>query len=84
VVVVKGGVRRQSQCHSNTAELWDLNKDRGFKIMTGWALSGDKQWRQHSWGVHKGKVIETTVKRKAYYGYVLNHRESEDFHYENY
>jgi hypothetical protein len=58
-----------SQCHANTAQLWtDGEID---EICTGYALSGDGLWRQHSWGRKNGKTVETTEPRLAYYGYVV-------------
>lgn len=39
------------------------------------ALSDDGMWRQHSWLVwHKARsnqIVETTVKRIVYYGFVM-------------
>ena len=57
-----------SQCHVNSANLWEQNKD-ATRICTGYALSEDGIWRQHSWLVwHKARsnqIVETTVKRIA-------------------
>lgn len=73
-----------SQCHSNCADLWDQNKDK-LKICTGYALSKDGVWRQHSWCYHiQNKiVIETTVKRVQYFGFILDEREHEVFYIAN-
>lgn len=71
-----------SDCHSNVAGLWDLTKG-DVRIVTGWALSDDGLWRQHTWGLRYGTIIETTVKRKKYFGYILNEAESEKFFEEN-
>lgn len=70
-----------SQCHSNSANLYEVNKEEfNVKIMTGYALSDDKIWRQHSWILKDDKkIIETTEKRIAYFGYVLNEEESDIF-----
>ena len=44
-------------------------------IGTGYALSDDDLWRQHSWGVAvDGVVVETTVEREIYVGIVLSAR----------
>jgi hypothetical protein len=80
-----------SQCHSNSAELWEKYKNNSnFKIhiATGYGLSDDGLWRQHSWCVlvkpRKNRIIETTVERIAYFGFVLTKEESEVFALENY
>lgn len=74
-------VGRPSQCHANAAELWERNKpDHDVSICTGYALSADGLWRQHSWLVHRyqtatqrrTRVIETTTKRVAYFGFELD------------
>lgn len=69
-------------CHCNSASLWDVNKDNmDIRICTGYALSDDGMWREHSWLVlhnpRSNQIIETTVKRVAYFGFVLTDKESE-------
>jgi hypothetical protein len=67
-----------SQCHRNTAVLFKMGKT--IAIVTGYALSDDGLWRQHTWGLDKrGTVIETTERRAAYFGFALNEDESEAF-----
>lgn len=70
------------RCHQNAAYLWDANRDR-CQIATGYALSEDGLWRQHSWVVQPMtrtvKVWETTVERVAYFGVVLNDEECQEF-----
>jgi hypothetical protein len=57
-------------CHSNVAELWRGGSIIG--IATGYALSRDKLWRQHSWGMRRdGVMLETTEKRLKYFGILL-------------
>jgi hypothetical protein len=58
------------ECHRNVAALWI---DAAIEsIGTGYALSADDLWRQHSWGVgFDGVLIETTDERCAYVGIVL-------------
>jgi hypothetical protein len=69
-------------CHENAARMWYASRGN-VKIATGWALSGDGLWRQHSWGVENGNIIETTVKRLKYYGAILTPRESKIFYMSN-
>jgi hypothetical protein len=62
-------LHEQSECHANSGRLWLEGK--GFA--TGYALSEDGLWRQHSWGVASDDApIETTETRTAYYGIVLD------------
>jgi len=57
-----------SACHTNTVE-WYLDQAEGdASICTGYALSSDGLWRQHSWGLKNGRIVETTIERVAYYG----------------
>lgn len=74
------------QCHCNSANLWDANRDRCF-IATGYALSEDGLWRSHSWVVQPMprtlRVWETTVKRVAYFGVVLTEEECDRFYRDN-
>lgn len=66
-------------CHSNTANQWSSNK-RSRVIVTGYALSADGLWRQHSWLLNtKGRILETTVPRVLYFGYALSPYESRYF-----
>jgi len=69
----------KSQCHNNSAYLWDVNREK-VRIATGYALSEDDGiWRQHSWAIwnkpRKNKVVETTNPRVLYYGVVLTEEE---------
>ena len=66
-----------SQCHHNTANLY--MKEKIDQIVTGYALSSDGLWRQHSWGLLKNKTVETTERRIKYFGFVLDEEESEEF-----
>ena len=65
------------QCHSNVANLYENNED--FQICTGYALTRDGMWRQHSWGLFHNTVIETTVKRISYFGFILTEDEAGQF-----
>lgn len=68
------------RCHSNSALCWDENRER-CRICTGYALSKDGMWRQHSWvyDLIDKVVIETTEKRVAYWGILLEVPECEAF-----
>lgn len=72
-----------SRCHSNSAFCWDENREL-CSICTGYALSRDGMWRQHSWVyTNSGRVVETTLKRVQYFGYVMTPAECELFLLEN-
>lgn len=77
---------RPSQCHMNSAYCWDANKDKAV-LCTGYALSQDGIWRCHSWCVHlkprKNRVVETTVERIAYFGFVMTTEEATQFYFDN-
>lgn len=81
----KSGLRcYSSDCHTNIAYDYVRFCGQGFKIATGWALAYfDGDWRQHSWGIWKGHVVESTVLRRMYYGYVLSPEESVEFVFNN-
>lgn len=81
---------KDSQCHANSAELWYNNRNaEQFRvtICTGYALSADGIWRQHSWLIQmkprSNRIIETTEPRLQYYGFAMTYRQSEDFEYWN-
>ena len=98
-IIVRGGlfntdgilmnVGAQNQCHRNSALCWEANKDL-CDICTGYALSDDGIWRQHSWCLRshstrkiKGEIVETTEPRIKYFGFILTTEEAEEFLYEN-
>jgi len=73
----------RSRCHSNSAYCWDENREL-CSICTGYALTRDGMWRQHSWILTNDRiVVETTVKRIQYFGYVMTPAECELFLLEN-
>ncbi len=72
-VVLKRGL--PNRCHENVAALWNKNRSTSA-IVTGYALSDDGLWRQHSWLLRKQHVIETTMRRERYFGVVLDLGES--------
>ena len=68
------------QCHQNACDLYRPGRN---KIATGYALSDDGLWRQHSWIVTGEKITETTERRLAYFGYVLTEQEAAQFLLDN-
>lgn len=74
----------ERNCHSNAAQLWNSNRAT-LTIATGYALSDNGLWRQHSWVMRKQaeaeqcRILETTVKRTRYFGFILNDSEAESF-----
>ena len=72
-----------SECHINISYDYVRFCGKDFKIITGWALSSDGYWRQHTWGLWKGHIIESTVSRMLYFGYELNSEESVQFVFSN-
>lgn len=87
--MIKG---RPSRCHENACLLWRRNHaSHDIHIATGYALSKDGMWRQHSWLVQRystakqqrTRIIETTKKRVAYFGFEMTEEEAERFCYYN-
>ena len=57
-------------CHQNVIEQKEKHPDK-YRIVTGYALSDDGLWRQHSWLVDKkNRTYETTMPRILYYGFI--------------
>lgn len=84
VWLAKGRLRKRGrpcQCHANSLQLWDENREKGLLPATGYALSPDGMWRQHSWCVIAkrtgGRIVETTEDRVLYYGIVFTPEEAE-------
>jgi hypothetical protein len=70
----KARIRRgqRSACHSNVSLLFVLTEG-AVRIATGYGLSPDGLWSQHSWGMaEEGRIIETTRRRLRSYGFVLD------------
>lgn len=79
-------IGRNNGCHENSAILWEENRLIGQEnrhLATGYALSDDGMWRQHSWIVDTSRdetfIIETTTERVAYFGFVLTDDEAKTF-----
>lgn len=69
------GLRRMqaNRCHFNAAKLFLAG--RAAKVVSGFALSGGL-WRSHTWVLNsRGRIIETTEPREAYFGAVLEPKE---------
>ena len=75
-IIIEG---EMCQCHKNSVFLWETAKRR-YRIMTGYALSAAGTWHQHSWVLDSDdSIIETTIKREKYFGYILSPLEAEAF-----
>ena len=76
---VKLRIMERSQSHRNVSRLWGRKRNGLVGIGTGYALSGDGLWRQHSWGVGWRGIIETTQARVKYFGLLLLGRDADSF-----
>ncbi len=81
--VMRGRVRfeemTRNSCHWNVAALWLSKPSPLVAIGTGYALSKDGLWRQHSWGVTRTEIFETTEPRHTYFGISLQEEEAARF-----
>ena len=62
---------KASMCHQNVAASWKARRLGIIGIATGYALSEDGLWRQHSWGLLRDGILETTELRVKYFGILL-------------
>ncbi len=63
--IIKAGAERE--CHLNSVALWQASE--ALAIGTGYALSDDGLWREHSWAWDgDDHLIETTEPRTSYFG----------------
>jgi hypothetical protein len=76
---VKIELMERNACHQNLARLWRRDRNGLVGIGTGYALSDDGLWRQHSWGVTQRRVIETTQVRAMYFGCLLQGQDADSF-----
>lgn len=79
--VVFAKSRRPSECHRTSVRMY-LAEPGVYQIATGYALSDDGLWRQHSWlwKPSSGKLYEPTpIKRDRYYGFLLTDEEAARF-----
>jgi len=72
-------VMKSSSCHENVASVWTKRRFGIVGIATGYALSGDGLWRQHSWGIMRESILETTETRLKYFGIVLQGEKADFF-----
>jgi hypothetical protein len=70
---------RKSECHRNVAEIWAEKQHELVGIGTGYSLSADGLWRQHTWGLRREGILETTVSRVKYFGILLLHGDADSF-----
>jgi hypothetical protein len=66
------------ECHWNVIRLCEASAGT-VHVGTGYALTSDGLWQQHSWGVNAKQIVETTELREAYFGIVLTPREAKSF-----
>ena len=76
---VENKVMERSACHKNISVLWIAKQSRLVGIGTGYALSNDGLWRQHSWGIRRNGILETTEGRVKYFGRARKGREADSF-----
>jgi hypothetical protein len=82
VALIDGEAR---DCHSNAAQYWHEHRQT-CAIVTGYALSDDGLWRQHTWLLETtrerlhSRILETTTIRRQYFGVVLFDDEAENFY----
>jgi hypothetical protein len=70
---------KSSMCHQNAAAIWRDRKFGVVGIATGYALSDDGLWRQHTWGIQRTGILETTVERVKYFGILLQGARADHF-----
>ena len=70
---------KKSQCHRNVARIWLEKRLELIGIGTGYSLSDDGLWREHSWGLRREGILETTVSRVKYFGVLLQHGDADSF-----
>lgn len=81
---------RRNGCHGNSSRIWEKaqkENNPNIYLATGYALSDDGMWRCHSWCVdtsnEETRIIETTVERLLYFGFVMTEEEAKQFLEEN-
>jgi len=74
---------QMNACHQTAARMYEGMAEY-YQIATGYALSNDGLWRQHSWVCcrppSRGGLYEPTpIKRERYYGFLLSDDEASEF-----
>jgi hypothetical protein len=69
----------KNSCHWNVAHLWKSENRQISGIGTGYALSEDGLWRQHSWCLTSTGILETTELRHTYFGVRLEGAAADQF-----
>jgi len=89
-LVMKQVPMSPSKCHRNVAEFYqnwmdEHNSPDEIGLLTGWALSNDGIWRQHSWIIlwYDDMIIETTEPRTWYYGIEKKGKDLGEFLFSN-
>jgi hypothetical protein len=77
--LVQCEIMKHIRCHENVARVWAQQRSGVIGIGTGYALSHDGLWRQHSWGLRREGILETTVRRTKYFGRLLQGRDANSF-----
>lgn len=72
-------IMKKRECHRNVAKIWAERRHELIGIGTGYSLSADGLWRQHSWGLRREGILETTVPRVKYFGVLLQHGDADSF-----
>lgn len=72
-------IMESSSCHQNVSQVWKNRAIGIVGIATGYALSDDGLWRQHSWGLLRDGVLETTEARQKYFGILLQGKAADHF-----
>ena len=70
---------KASMCHQNIAAVWRKGRKGVVGVATGYALSDDGLWRQHSWAVMRDGVLESTEERRRYFGILLQDSAADHF-----
>jgi len=70
---------KSSLCHQNVASVWAKRRFGIVGVATGYVLSEDGLWRQHSWGILRDGILETTEARSKYFGIIFQGDEADFF-----